>query len=241
MDKKLEYRSLNDQTYDRIKQGLMAATFRPGQVLVIRSLAEQYGVSTTPVREALQRLVAERLLMMRENRSIAVPELELDVYLELLRIRCELEGLAAELAAERVERSGLDHLRSIVAQIDSVVERRDQEAYRGLNQAFHFAFYEEAHSPRLFAIIQNLWGQTGPYVSELFVSSTYELQANSEHKRLVEALERRDAGAARAALVADLTTASEHIVPHLIRIGAERSARWRASAESGRAKKAILK
>ncbi|MBO0903359.1 FCD domain-containing protein [Jiella sonneratiae] len=224
---KIEHRTLNDRTYDRIKQGLMTASFRPGQVLVIRTLAGQYGVSATPVREALQRLVAERLLVMKANRSIAVPELELDAYLELLRIRCEVEGLAAELAAERIDAAGVARLEAIAETLERAVEAQDHAAYRTANQAFHFALYEAARSPRLFGIIRDLWGQTGPYVSALFVSAPYRLQANSEHRRILAALAGNDAAAAREALVADISIASEHIVPNLIRARASRAAAQR--------------
>ena len=232
---KLEYRSLNDQTYDRIKQGLMAATFRPGEVLVIRTIAATFGVSTTPVREALQRLVAERLLMMKPNRSIAVPELELDAYVELLRIRCELEGLSADLAAQRVDTAGLDRLTSLTVEIDGAVEVQDHRSYRALNQAFHFTLYGEARSPRLFGIIQDLWGQTGPYVSELFVSEKYGPEANTEHKRILRALHQRDGAEARDGVVADITIASQHILPQLVRMGAERSTRRQRSRQTANA------
>src|SRR5271163_3805682 len=91
---KIEYRTLNDRAYGELRKGLISGTFRPGQVLVIRTLAEAYGISTTPVREALQRLVAERLLEMQSNRSIAVPYLSVEKFVELVRIRTALEGLA---------------------------------------------------------------------------------------------------------------------------------------------------
>src|SRR5262249_35295653 len=64
---KIEHSTLNDQAYTALKRGLISGTFRPGQALVIRTVAESYGISTTPVREALQRLVAERLLVMQQN------------------------------------------------------------------------------------------------------------------------------------------------------------------------------
>lgn len=221
---KIEYRTLNDRAYDRIKEGLMAATFDPGQVLVIRTLAETYGVSATPVREALQRLVAERLLVLLPNRSIAVPELEADKYAEILRIRCELEGLAAELAAPRIRKTALRRLTRLVGEIDGALGRHDHDAYRTLNQAFHFALYEEAGSPRLLDIIQDLWGQTGPYMKELFGAPAYEAKANEAHHAVVEALAGGDPAAARRWIVEDLTSAARLLVPHLRALEARRTA-----------------
>ncbi|KQT54293.1 hypothetical protein ASG43_01340 [Aureimonas sp. Leaf454] len=212
---KIEYRTLNDRAYDQIKEGLMAATFHPGQVLVIRTLAETYGVSTTPVREALQRLVAERLLVLLPNRSIAVPDLEADKYAEILRIRCELEGLAAELAAPLVDKPALRQLDRLLHEIDVALRRRDHDAYRRLNQSFHFAVYAQSGSPRLVDMIADLWGQTGPYMKELFGAPGYEMQANDAHRAVLAALEVCDGAAARRAIVADLTVAADLLVPHL--------------------------
>src|SRR5690606_5351375 len=95
MTGRLEYRALSDQAYAAIKQELISGRFAPRQMLVLRTLAETYGISTTPVREALQRLVGEGLLEMLPNRSIAVPDWDPAKFSELYRIRCELEGLAA--------------------------------------------------------------------------------------------------------------------------------------------------
>ena len=75
---KIEHATLNDRAYLALKRSLISGQFRPGQILVIRAMAESYGISTTPVREALQRLVAERLLVMQPNRSIAVPLLSIE-------------------------------------------------------------------------------------------------------------------------------------------------------------------
>ncbi|WP_182083974.1 GntR family transcriptional regulator [Aureimonas sp. ME7] len=212
---KIEYRTLNDLAYERIREGLMAASFHPGQVLVIRTLAEAYGISTTPVREALQRLVAERLLQLLPNRSIAVPALEADKYAEIARIRSELEGLAAELAASRIGKAALRRLGKLLAGMDDSLRRGDHDSYRRENQAFHFAIYAEAGSPRLFQLIQDLWSQTGPYMKELFGAPAYEAHANEAHRAIVEALERGDGRSARAGIVADLATAGRLLVPHL--------------------------
>src|SRR5262249_61828889 len=93
---KLEYRTLNDRAYSALKKGLISGQFKPGQVLTIRQLAQRYGISATPVREALQRLVAEGALGMLRNRSVAVPGLTREKLLDLRHIRCLLEGHAGE-------------------------------------------------------------------------------------------------------------------------------------------------
>ena len=153
---KIEHHTLNDHAYAALKASLVSGEFRPGQTLVIRTMAESYGISSTPVREALQRLVAERLLELRPNRSIAVPHLSLEKFTELCRIRCAVEGLAGELAAARMSVSDITRLEEIAEETERAVERRDSPSYLRLNQSFHFAIYDRAASPLLFEIIQDL-------------------------------------------------------------------------------------
>ncbi len=123
---KLEHQQLNDRTYAALKGGLISGMFQPGQVLVIRTVAAGYGISPTPVREALQRLVAERLLTMQANRSIIVPPLSVDKFSELYRIRCALEGLAGELAAEHFHATDLIRIRKTVEAMDESITRWGQ-------------------------------------------------------------------------------------------------------------------
>ncbi len=135
---RIAYRTLNDRAYEQIKEGLISGAFRSGQTLVIRSLAEAYGISTTPVREASQRLVAERHLDLLPNRSIAVPRLSVDRFAELSRIRRELEGLAGELAAPRFTAAALSRLEDLAAAMDAALAAADGR-YQDLDQRFHFA------------------------------------------------------------------------------------------------------
>jgi DNA-binding GntR family transcriptional regulator len=219
---KLEHQNLNDRTYALLKGGLISGSFHPGQVFTIRLLAERYGISTTPVREALQRLVAERLLVMLSNRSIVVPTLSPAAFGELYRIRCELEGLAAQLATRHFKASGIARLKKTLAAMDGAIERGDRTAYRELNEKFHFSIYEKAHSPRLLEMIQGLWGQVGPVFYGLLEDPDYGGEhANVHHHELVEAIESGDADVVRQKLVDDLVAAQNALMPRLQTLVAE--------------------
>lgn len=219
---KLEHQNLNDRTYALLKGGLISGSFHPGQVFIIRSLAERYGISTTPVREALQRLVAERLLVMLPNRSIVVPTLSPAEFDELYRIRYELEGLAAQTATPFFRQSDVTRLKKTLVAMDGAIERGDTNAYRQLNEKFHFAVYEKANSPRLLEMIQGLWGQVGPVFYGLLEDPDYGGEhANVHHRELVDAIEARDAEAVRAKLVGDLVAARNALVPRLQSLVAE--------------------
>lgn len=215
MTGRLEYKPLNDQAYDAIKQGLIAGRFAPKQVLVLRNLAASYGISTTPIREALQRLVGEGLLEMLPNRSIAVPDWDVAKFTELFRIRCELEGLAAELATPLMTRAGISEMTAIADEIDAVLAEGRVGDYVPLNQRFHFTLYRGADSPRLLRIVENLWGEVGTYMNELFARGAYGRIANDAHRAILAALEKRDAQAVRRHLVADISVATEAMLPRI--------------------------
>ena len=165
---KIEHKTLNERAYEAIRSGLITSQFQPGQVLVIRTLADAYGISATPVREALHRLVGERLLTMLPNRSVAVPELSRDAFVELTEIRVALEGLCAELATPLIKPAAIKRLHGLVRDLQRSIEQRDIRAYVPLNQQLHFTIYEHAHAPRLLGLIQDLWSQVGPFLTKLF-------------------------------------------------------------------------
>jgi DNA-binding GntR family transcriptional regulator len=212
---KIEHQTLNDRAYGEIRKGLISSRFQPGQVLVIRNLAEAYGISTTPVREALQRLVAERLLILLPNRSIAVPSLSVEKFTELARIRCALEGLAAELAVANIRAPQIKKLRSLLAEIDEAIAVRDSRLYANLNQKFHFVIYERANSPHLLQMVQDLWSQVGPFFNGLLEDESFLKNANKQHEQIVAAVEDGKPAAVREAIVKDITVAADSLTPRL--------------------------
>lgn len=213
--KKIEYRTLNDQAYNEIKRGLITGTFSPEQTLVIRTLAETYGISATPIRDALQRLVAERLLTMLPNRSIAVPGLSASKFTELVRIRCALEGLAGELATPNFKMAQIRRLNGLLSSLEKSIVTGNPKDYLTLNQRFHFTIYECADSPYLLQMIQDLWSQVGPFFNKLFDDQEYLVRANEQHFNIVSALKTGDAQLVRNSIVKDIEVAGESLLPRL--------------------------
>ena len=212
---KLERETLNDRAYVSLRRSLISGQFSPGQVLVIRKLADTLGISTTPIREALQRLVAERILEVKHNRSIAVPQLSLEAFRELVRIRCAVEGLATELAASHLARRGLADIREALAGMDAAIAQGDGARYLALNERFHFAIYGAARAPILLDIIQDLWGRVGPYMHYLMEADAYVPQSNAFHRKIVTAIARGDGVAAAGFVVDDISTAAIALIPRL--------------------------
>jgi len=205
---KLEHLTLNDRAYTTIKQGLISGKFAPGEVLVIRKLAEMYGISTTPIREALQRLVAERVLEIAPNRSIFVPLLTASTFEELTSIRVAMEGVAGERATRHMTDSALVEVKALYNSMGRAVAARNGSLYLALNEAFHFAIYTQANAPLLLNMVRDLWVRVGPYLSLLMESAAYVPRSNDVHQKIVEALERRDSAAVRASIEEDITSAA---------------------------------
>ncbi|MBZ9771773.1 GntR family transcriptional regulator [Mesorhizobium sp. CO1-1-8] len=205
---KLEHQTLNDRAYGALKQELISGGFGPGQTLVIRKLAETFGISTTPIREALQRLVAERLLEMQNNRSVIVPLLSASAFEELTRIRIAVEGLAGEMAASRMSESGLVDIQATLAGMQRAIEAGDARTYLSLNEAFHFAIYHHAGAPILLNMIRDLWGRVGPYLKLLMQADRYIPRSNDAHRKIVAALEQRNGPTARMFIEEDIIMAA---------------------------------
>jgi DNA-binding GntR family transcriptional regulator len=212
---KLEHDTLNDLTYRAIKQELISGSFVPGQILVIRQLAQAFGTSTTPIREALQRLVAERILELQRNRSIAIPVLSAATFKELVRIRCAVEGLATEMAAKSISADELASLKGLSESMDASLSPSRSRRYLTLNEKFHFTIYDAAGAPILLDMIRNLWGRIGPYLNYLFEVEPYVPHANDNHWQVIAALEKRAAKAARNAIVCDISDAASAMTKKL--------------------------
>ncbi|WP_404926743.1 GntR family transcriptional regulator [Mesorhizobium sp. ORM16] len=212
---KLEHQTLNDRAYGALKQELISGGFSPGQTLVIRKLAETFGISTTPIREALQRLVAERLLELQNNRSIIVPLLSAPAFEELTRIRVAVEGLAGEMAASRITEDGLVDIQATLAGMQRAIEAGDPGAYLALNEAFHFAIYRHAGAPILLNMIRDLWGRVGPYLKLLMQAERYKPQSNEAHRKIVAALAQRNGADVRAFIEQDIAMAAAVLAGNL--------------------------
>lgn len=205
---KLSHETLNDRAYAALRQGLISGTFNPGQTLVIRKLADLYGISTTPIREALQRLVAERALEMKDNRSIIVPLLSDTAFDELTDLRIAVEGTAGERAASRMPEAGLAEIQVLLSGMDRAVRASDPASYLAMNEAFHFAIYNHAKAPIMLNIIQDLWGRVGPYLNLLMQSDAYIPQSNVAHRKIVAALQQGNGPSVRTYIEEDIRVAA---------------------------------
>lgn len=219
--KKIAREPLSGRAYDEILKGMADGTFAPMQPMLILNLAENLGISATPIREALQRLTAERLLVQLPNRSIVVPQMTVERFTHLLPIRVALEGMAAELATPFLTDEDFVKMDALLNRIAETTLTFDASAYLKLNREFHFSIYEKSGNPELLQVIQGLWLKVGPVFNGLFDADHYREHANDEHRNIMAAMTRRDAVAAREAMADDLKLAARALLPRLLRSPAD--------------------
>lgn len=200
--------NLQARAYAVLRKALMTGRFQPGQRLLLRPLAEELGISVTPVREALLQLASEHALLADSSRSLIVPVLSLAEFREIRDLRIELEGRAAEAAARHVTAADLTGLEA--AHTDMLRFRLDRDTHGALarNETFHFKVYALAGMPVLYSLIEGLWVRMGPVLTRLYDTIEPGSAQPHPHEAIMAALLRRDGGAARLGIAHDVMWAS---------------------------------
>jgi DNA-binding GntR family transcriptional regulator len=191
----LHRENMTSRIYREVKGRLMTGRLRPGQTITLRSLADNLGVSQTPVREALMQLVSERALTLSPGRSVNVPVLTEVQLQELRSIRIELESFAGRMAARNVTPALVKELARIHKVLAAARKRCDRDALLNANFEFHFALYSAADMPYLLSLIENLWVQTASYLTFMYQPPFPGLTGEHPHSVIVAALQRHDADA----------------------------------------------
>jgi len=209
--RKIEREPLWDLARGQLHQALLAGRFAPGQRLTLRFLAETFGTSITPVRDAVTSLVAQRVLQQGPRNSAIVPDVRADELRDLTVIRCELEGRAAREAAGNIDRKGLRRLEDRLATMRALIERRELASYLDVHREFHFGIYAMARIPILLEMIENLWLRCGPVLSFVVPEYVLSRKGTDHHTAALEAITRGDAQTADAEIVADIEEAASYL------------------------------
>lgn len=197
---------LREQIYVRLCDALRSGQFSPGEKITIRALAAVEGMSPTPVREVLYRLVADGVLEAEANRSARVPLLTSEQIQELRDIRLAVETLAAERAAARASPALGQELRKIAIELTTARERGDIITDLSKVYEFQFTLYRASQMPALLKIIEALWLRTGPYLKLLFPHYVVSTAARRGdwRERICAAVERGDCQSVRNEIEQDL-------------------------------------
>ncbi|MFX0542252.1 GntR family transcriptional regulator [Roseovarius sp. S4756] len=217
--KELSKESLGSAIYDRVSQDLVRGKLRPNQKVTIRGLAETLGTSSTPVRDAVQRLLQDNALEQRSLRDVRVPVPTMAQYQEIAALRAELEGMAAAEAARVATPQDITSLRRIIARNEEAIAAARWTRAAELNQQFHFALAEVARMPMLLDILTRLWLRMGPLISGYYDGAKQDMV--QRHHGVIAAFEAGDSDAARAEIRADIAEGREGITRYIASFGEE--------------------
>jgi DNA-binding GntR family transcriptional regulator len=196
--------SLKDKAYQAIKSAILSLKLKPGDPLVESDLAQQLGISKTPVRDALLELERERFVTKILFKGTYVTEVTLKDVREVFQVRAVLEGLAARLAAPLLSAEELEEAGKIIAAAEAALAEGDIALCSEHGKRFHMLIINKADNQRLQTIIPNLDDHLQRF---RLLSDQINGRLNKslkEHRKILEALRRRDPIAAEEAVRAHL-------------------------------------
>lgn len=184
--------SLSARVFQQVRERILSGVYRKGEELRENTLAEELGVSRTPVREALRQLELEGLVKIRPNRGAEVVGISLDDVEEIYEIRYLLEGLCAKWAAKNITDEQLGELEENIYLSDFHANKGNYEQSVELDNRFHEIIYEASNSRVLNHVLSD-FHQYVQRVRKVSLSAPKRaLTSNEEHRHIVEALRKHD-------------------------------------------------
>jgi DNA-binding GntR family transcriptional regulator len=197
--------------YQELRRSLMAGAFMPGAKVTLRSVSGQIGTSVMPVREAINRLIAERALEVVGDRQVIVPIMTEEKFSEIVHWRVQLESAAARAACGNITPEVIAELEAINTRMVEAVEHDQRDALLRHNYEFHFLIYNTAESTILLPMIESLWLQVGPF-TYFSIPSPKTLWNAKHHKDILKALKTGDAEAAGEAISQDILNSAKFLI-----------------------------
>ncbi len=215
-DMALTRTTLNREAYKALRQAILGRKISPGQKLVVRVLAEDLGLSPTPVKEALSALEREGLVVAVPHRGYFVLEPRLEDVREIYSLREVLEGLAARLAVENDGKALLRKLERLFNKQREAADQGDIDTYGDLDLAFHRTFWEAAGSKRLLAAAETIDGQIRMLISSSAAIPGRLPQSRAEHEAILQAVRDKDPEAAETAMRTHVRNAGQALEQFLL-------------------------
>lgn len=204
---RLAERALYEQVADRLRQRILAHTLAPGSWIDEQALAAEYGISRTPLREALKVLAAEGLVTMKLRRGAYVTEVSERDLSEVFHLLALLESDAARVAAQRASAEELRELRAIHEELEAQVH--DRERFFAANERFHMRLLEIADNRWRIQLVADLRKVMKLNRHQSLLRQGRIEASLQEHRRLMAALEKRDGERAQLLMRAHLDAGRE--------------------------------
>jgi DNA-binding GntR family transcriptional regulator len=205
-----EHSPLRDKVAGEIRAAIHSGQFKPGDRLVEDRLAEEFGVSRNPVREAIRTLASEGLIEVTARRGAVVASLSPQEAEELLEVRATLEGANARLAARRRDPEVLEQIKEVLARGSAAIADKRVDELPELNDAFHALLARAGHNRVLVDLVKTLRDRSGPLFRGIGLEFATESWA--EHASIL-----------RAVIAGDAELASLLAYRHVLNAGTRRS------------------
>lgn len=199
-----------------VREEILAGTLRPGERIRQEDLAERFGASRVPVREALSILVGEGLVATISNSGSWVAQLTLAECEEIYQMRERLEPLLLSRSAPGLTPEDYVELQQMAARIERAVQIGDVDEFMRRDREFHLATYRRAHTLQLGELIERLWNSTGPY-RRAYVSTWSDALrriALDEHNMLIATLRDGDFEEAERVLAGHIRRTRRQLAEH---------------------------
>ncbi|NPV26903.1 MAG: GntR family transcriptional regulator [Firmicutes bacterium] len=198
------YKPLREIVFESLREAIISGILKPGERLMEVQLAEEMGVSRTPVREAIRKLELEGFVVMIPRKGAYVAGISMKDVVDVFEIRAALEALAAGLAAERITEEEMEQMERNLVRKAEAIEANDLDTLVETDVEFHDLIYRASRNERLMTIINNLREQIHRFRTVSLSNPGRMRESLEEHKKLAEAISDRNISQAQA-------LAQEHI------------------------------
>lgn len=198
-----------EEIADLLRRAIREKAIAPGAALIQADLADKFGVSRNPVREALRMLVTDGLVDMRPGDGAVVRRLDLSDIEELYELRVMLEPSLAKHIIDEARLRDLEQLTVLANEINS---QTDIHQWMLLNYEFHSMLYRLANRPRTASVLQTLLDAVQPYSYENIDQLGGRSQASQEHFEMIEAIRSRDEDALAQLMSIHLSAAKDRLL-----------------------------
>lgn len=182
------YQPLRDVIFETLRKAIINGDIKPGERLMEVALAEQMGVSRTPVREAIRRLEAEGLVTMIPRKGTHVSEVTVKDIMDVLEVRAALDRLATGLAAKNIKPNHIKTIENIHKQFLNCVDKNNIEGAIRKDIEFHDVIYSIAGNPRLITVSSSLREQICRFRVMYMSDSIIAENVGQEHGEMLDAL-----------------------------------------------------
>ena len=214
---KLEgYDLLSKKVYRILKKEIIKGSFEPGDKVLEGRIADQMGISRTPVREAIRELAAEGFVTLSPNQGVVVRSVSAESIREVLQIHSVLEGLAARLSCEVINEEDLKELENYVNKMEKFANKRDSSAYSEVDLKFHELIVNTCRNKRLIQMRKNISDQAQRYrISSLSIPRRLK-ESLKEHQKILEAFKTKDPKKADSTSQKHIQNALKNILVNVI-------------------------